>query len=503
MPKERVSDAQVSFIGGLNTAADIPQLKANEIRAAQNARLTDFGGVLKRGGLQRTHSAALNAATIVRNGYGWVRGTNVQQLAMCNGQLFTGTYGIPMTWTGQAGAFDAAVYPSFVGFTDGTNDVAYIADGGLLNKWDGTNVTINIAGTPAVSQIAVYNLRLFGISGSNSTLYWSPLGLGDDLGDVAAGGGLAIIKTYAQQDLIGLLPLGGSLMLIHRNGISRFTGWSQDDIDIDAGTQGVSADTGTVAPRSLVAVENVGYMVSDRGVYEITEFGVRNISKKIEDLFRSLDHSSFSRIIGAHHKTRMEVHFYFPDVGVYVYNYDIQQWSGPFTGAYIDPVTHAMWPTVDGNSVPIVLTGGADGFVRRVDSPSVYKDDVLSDGTAGTTYPMVVQCHRMFFGDAEMEKSLRFFYIMANAVAGQTASASWQMEGVTASHDIPQGIATVVWGVGVWGVGVWPQTVNTQPRRLQAHGHGTFLDLTLTDDSEAAVVYSRVRAEGFLTGMRY
>lgn len=502
MPKKPVVDAQTSFAGGLNLSADITQLRPNEVRRATNARLTEYGGILKRGGTQRIHASALSASNPVRGGYGWVHGSTVQQLAICNGQLFTATYGIPTTFTGRSGTFSSTEYPSFAGFRDGSADVCYIADGGLLNSWDGATVLTNIAGTPSVSRIVVYNLRLFGISGTDSTVYWSALGDGDTLGNVGSGGGSAIVRTYAQQDLIGLLPLGASLMMIHKNGISRFTGWSQDDIDIDSGASGVSADTGTIAPNSLVAVENVGFMVSDRGVYQITELGVSPIGQKIESMIRDLDQSTFTRIQAAHHKARNEVHFYFPDVGVYSYNYRLQEWTGPFDGTYISPVTHSMWQTVDSSARPIVLFGGADGFVRQIDAPSVYKDDVLSDGTGGSSFALSFQCHRMFFGEEEMEKALRFLYITANSVAGQSASVRWTMESGTAQDDLPVG-TSVAWGTGTWNPSLtWPN-FHTQPRRIQAWGSGTFLDVSVTDNSNAAVVYSRVRADGFAHARRF
>lgn len=498
MPGQRVLDAQTGFGGGLNLSADVSELAPDELRNARNARLTEFGGASRRGGTQRTHAAALAAAP-VRGGYGWVHGDVVEQLAVCNGKLFTGTYTAGINFAERTGALDSTTQPSFEGFRDNSADVCYIADGGALNKWNGSALTVNIASTPNVAQLAMYNLRLFGINGTDERLYWSAIGNGDTLGVVASGGGSAIVRTFAQQALIGLMPLGASLCLFHRAGVSRFTGWSLDDINIEAGTTGVSADTGTIAPRSLVRVENVGYFVAERGVYMATEGGVFPIGQKIDALVRTLPHTEFHRIQSGHNKLRREVWFYFPDVGVYCYNYAIKAWSGPWDGAYLG--TRAMWQTVDSNNIPVILFGSDDGFVLRADQASLYRDDVDSSGGGGAAYPMELQLHRMYFDEPEGEKSLRYVYVTANAVSGAAANLLWESEHMSGQQTIPGGLLTT-WDVGTWDVGAWP-VPRTLPRRVHGWGRGTFFDVTIQDLSEAETSYSRVSLEGFYTARRY
>jgi len=499
----RTFDAQASFEGGINLTADISQVRPNELRKARNARLSEFGGATKRGGTQNVTVDAL-AASPVLGGYGWSSDAGDLQLAMCDGQIFTGTYGIPMTFTPRTGTFSTTEYPSFVGFRDASADACYIADGGLLNKIVGTTITTNIASTPSVGQLALYNLRLFGISGLNSTLYYSALGNGDTLGIVASGGGSAIIRTFGEQRLIGLLPLGGSLMLVHRAGISRFTGWSLDDIDIDSGSSGVSTDTGTIAPRSLVAVENVGFLVSDNGVYQLTEEGVTPIGQKLEAMIKSLGQANFERIQAAHHRAFKEVHFFFPGVGTYLYNYRLGKWSGPWNDGYLANDIHSMWQTYDSDGSPIVLVGNENGQVLRVDAPSIWKDNVFSDGSGGTTFSLELQLHRIYFRDPELYKSIRFFYITRNSFAGAAAYLRWATEEMVGQIDLPaSGGTALVWGVGTWDPTlVWP-SASTRPQRVQGWGSGTYIDLTIVDDSPAPVSYTRILVEGFTTARRF
>ena len=61
-------DRQEGFRGGLNLVADESQLGREDLRRADNARLTETGGVTKRGGTRRIHSAAV-AAAVLRGGY--------------------------------------------------------------------------------------------------------------------------------------------------------------------------------------------------------------------------------------------------------------------------------------------------------------------------------------------------------------------------------------------------------------------------------------------------
>ena len=496
--RQRLTDSQRSFGGGLNTVADESQLAGNELRRAANCRLTEFGGVTKRLGSQRTHSSSIGTGQPVRGGFAWIKPTSVQELAVSNGTLYTGTYSIGMSWTAQAGALTSTVYPSFAPFRENSGaDVVYIADGGLLNKWDGTTFTVNIASTPSVKRVCVYNRRLFGIgdTAQPTRLYYSALDNGDSLGITGSAGGAADIRTFGFMDLVGLMVIGGSLLIFHRQGISRFTGWSQDDIAIQSGTVGISSDVGTIAPDSLVSVENVGFFLSDRGIYSVTEEGVEPISTKIEADIEAALQTNFLRVKTAHNKSAREVLFYIPDLGVYVYNYRLRAWSGPWTGVFTDVTTYSLWPTLDTDSNPIVLMGGGDGFVRHVDKSGVYKDDVISAGTGGATFTMIAQCRRMFFGDSAADKSLRWGYLVGNLRGSITTGIEWNTRTGQESYTVPA-TAGGIWGAGTWGSGFWGGS-GSDTFRIPMSGRGTFVDVTMTDAAEAAPLFSSFEVEGF------
>lgn len=500
MPRPVVQDVQGDFSAGLNVAADESQLKPNELRRTDNCVLTEFGGVTKRLGTQRLHVSRLASASVL-GGFGWTQPSGTTQLAVCNTDLFHGTYAIPMVWTTVAGTLSPAAHPSFASFRDGSGLCVYIADGGLLNKWDGTTLTENIASTPAVAQLAVQNQRLFGITGDSETLYWSALNNGDSLGIAGSSGGSAVVRTFGLSTLTGLLALGQSLLLFHRRGISRFTGWTQDDIDISTGTRGLSADVGTTAPRSIVAVENVGFFLSDRGFYAVTESEVRPISPQIEPVIQSLDQSAFARVVGAHHAATREVRWYLPDVGIYSYNYRLNAWTGPLTDIYVDQTTPSMWSTVNATSQPIVLFGGQDGWVRKADVTAVFKDDVLSDSTGGTAFTMSARCRRMFCRTPEAEKAFRWAFFTGNLRGSSGATMRLATSTGTTVQALADANPTVWLKTLTWNSADTWSSLGSRSQKVQGAGRGHFVDITLEDTSSTSQpVFSRVAVEGRLYG---
>lgn len=498
-----VRDGQASFVGGLNLTADASQLGSNQVRRADNARLTEFGGIVKRLGSQRTHAAAVGGGNPVRGGYAWNQPGFVRELIVANGGLLTGSYSVGMSWTAVAGTLAASAYPSFAAFRDGSVECVYIADGGLLNKYVAAGtLTTDLAGTPSVAQLAVYNQRLFGVSGQDQTLHFSGLNDGDSLGVAASGGGTAVIRTFSNQRIVALRPLGAMLVIFHVSGLSRFTGYTQDDIDIDAGASGISGDVGTIAPRSIVEVDGALTFLSDRGFYRLTEQSLEPISVPVESAFQDIDQTDFSRVAAVHNKSDREVWYYIPDVGVYVWNYRLNAWTGPWDGGFISPATHSLWESRDASSRPIVLMGGADGFVRRPDMPTTYVDDLLSDGTGGTPFTMTVQLHRLYFADEGVAKTLRRAIVGCDLRGSSGAALQWTCGTTTATKALSVGASGAVWGTGSWGTGTWSGSSASRTIDVPMHGTGTFAELYFIDDGEAEVLLSRVRVDGFALDRR-
>lgn len=508
-----VTDAQEAFNGGLNTTADESQLGPNEIREADNVRLTEYGGATKRLGTQRTHDDQLNASgviTPIMGGFTWRKTSPATHLVVSDGHLWTAPQGAyPWGFTDRGLGFDVTALVSFASFRDLANDVVYIADGGQPSKWASIGaLTLNVPGTPNVKRLAVHNLRLMGIGDSTSpeTLYFSGLSNGDTLGDEANGGGFAIVRTFGHEPLTGLLSVGQSLLLFHERGISRFTGWGQDDFNIDDGTRGVTQDVGTIAPNSIVGIENLGFFLSDRGAYAVTESGVQQISAKVESVLTRIPALDLARVSAGHNRAFREVWFAIPNIGVMVYNYRLTAWSGPFDGVYRDLSPAVLWES-GADVTSHILVGGSDAIVRQADVEGSARDDLTANGIPAAdlvpaAYVMNLRCHRMFFGDPTTEKSLRFLYSVANLRGSEGTALGWEMGESTGSAVLPLESTTATWGQDSWQSFKWGRS-GSSTARVHAHGRGRYVDIRIADDGISNPVFSRVEALGFNMGRRY
>lgn len=506
-------DAQADFRGGLNLAADPLQLNSNEVRRADEAVLTEYGGITKRYGSQRLSNTPLHANGIL-NGFGWEKNDGTQQLlAVANGTLYTAPYAIGTTWTARTGALSTTVAPSMVSFRDASREVVYIADGGLLNKWTdfgATPLEVDLTNTASTRVLAVYNQRLFGISGTNQTLYWSAINNGDSLGYAPSGGGEAIIRTFSDQILTGLAAFRSSLLVFHTSGISRFTGLTQDDIVISAGTQGVTSDVGTIAARSVVQTEQGVFFLSDRGFYVATESDVQPLSFRLDPLVRDLLLTQASGVIGVHARATKEVLWFLPAVGILRYSYALNAWTGPCAGGYLAPATRALFEAQDTDKQPIVLAGDASGYVKQVDAPRTYTDNAAVDGTGGSSYTFAVTCRRFYAGDPSNVKSFKWAYLMTDLRGSAAASVLWESTSGGGSFTLPADTtartwdATLTWPNPPAGSDVWPAASSgTQPERVPLGAQGQYLDITIIDNSPAASLWSRVELECFDYGRRY
>jgi hypothetical protein len=522
-----LTDAQPNFLGGLNVSSDISALAENELWRADNARYIEQGAVTKRLGTQRVSTNPIAAGHPVSAGFEWRRPAGNLQLAICNGNLYKGVYGLPVAWTlvaGAAFALDAQV--SFAEFVDATfTDVVYMADGGKLIVYDGTTLS-RMATGPDVAELLVYNRRLLGAlnAASRYTTYWSALDNGSTLGDPANGGGSAVVLSSAAGQITALGLVGDGVALLQRNGTARFSGLTVDDIGIDSGTRGFSPDTGTLSARTLINYGNESepalVFLSDNGVYEISSSGnIRTLSRNIDPVISGLDQTTVARAVAVNNRSARELWFYLPDIGIYVYNYrllgqggfgtmgstfggvaGVGGWSGPFNGIYTQQRVWSMWEATDTLGKRMVLGGFGDGHVRRLDAPGIYKDDVAADGSGGFKFSLVAQLHRMFFGSPTNEKSLWRIWASANLRGSLTATMSWTTSTGGGQGTFPA-TAGGIWGVGKWGTGKWGAS-GALARRVDAKGRGPFVDITISDDGLSASAYSRVECQAFDMGQR-
>ena len=506
--REKVVDQQPKFDGGLNSVSDDASVLPNQMRRADNARLTDYGAVTKRGGTKRTTASPIAAASVL-NGYTWRKDGGTQELMIvCNGLLHTSTYlsTYPWTWTARAGALSTTVTPSFVQFRDASADVVYIADGGLLNVWNGTTLTTNIVGTLDVTSLAVHNQRLWGCGNAAfpDSIFYSALNNGDTFANGAAGGGQIVVRTFSDETVVGVASVNTSLLIFHRRGISRLTGYGQDDITV--APQGLTADVGTIAPRSIVSIGNLGFFVSERGLYscnesEVSAVGTVETPDPLLPVIRNLTSAQVANISATFNRATRELWINVPAYGVYVYHTVLRAWSGPWESGFLTPATTTLFDSIDSDGLPALLRGDADGYVTTCDETGVVVDNQLSDGTGGTPYTMTVQMHRMYCGDDALAKSLRFGYITASLDSSSSTIIKWVTDTVTDTFTLPTTFVSSRWGNGVWGYGLWG-SANSSNYRVQLSGTGYYIDVSIIDAGQTIPVFGRFQIETFALGRR-
>jgi hypothetical protein len=508
MAREKVVDGQPTMEGGLNAISDDIALAPNQLRQTANARLTDYGAITKRGGTQRISSAVLSAHPVL-NGYNWSKDSGTEQiLAVANGTLYTTTYGaFPVTWTGQTGALSTTVAPTFAQFRNTAgNDVVFIADGGLLNEWTGSALNTNITGTVAVDTIQVHNERLWGTGNSSfpDSIFYSDINKGDTLGNGALGGGQIIVRTFGDEAIVGLASINTSLLIFHRRGISRLTGFGQDDITVQPAA--LTADVGTIANKSIVASNNVAYFISERGLYRCNEMEVAPVGTPQQPdpllpLIRSLSSAEFDNIRCIVNRATKELWISIPGIGCYQYHLVLNAWSGPWDNAYISPDTTAFFEVIDDDGLPVVMRGDNDGWVSLCDAPLIYTDNASAAGTGGTPYTMVAQMHRFYCGDDALSKALRWGYVTAQLKGSKNSSVTWSTDESAGSYQLPPSSAGIWSILENWDTGIWGGS-GSRNYRIPMGGTGYYVDMTITDSGAALPVFSRVQVETFALGRR-
>lgn len=387
------------FRGGVNTAFSVDTLTPREVRSAINYRLTKFGSLLKRSGTQRVHSSAIGTGADVLGTFQWDAPAAAGQIVGIAGGNFYHKTLAASNFTEVASTLSTSNLPWFAAHNLSGTATLYIADG-ALRKWNGTALTTSISGAPSARTVAVYKRRLFATD-NTKTLYWSSVD-NPDAWATADGGGSAPVETFDLEPVVGLAVVGSSLLLFKENSIARYTGVRASEINIDLDTEGVSADVGCFAPKSICRFDQHVFFLSDRGPYAATEAGVIAIGAKIENKF---DRRAWSDAVAVHHKGAREVWLWSPGLGEgWCYNYRLEAWTGPHSLASAYGIYSAC-TFEDSTGFESILYGGGDGFVRDGDkSGSTSKDDILSDGTGGTNITATVTMPTIFFGDPTAHK---------------------------------------------------------------------------------------------------
>ncbi len=514
MSRPKATDSQESFAGGLNTVSDPLALSKNQYRLGRNARHTEYGAITKRFGSISLASGALPALPL--NGYSWVRiGGTVEALAVTTaGTLYLmnplATIG-STAWVAQSGTLSTSVVPIFAEFVDngGNNEVVFIADGGKISKWNGTTLARSSATIPNFKFIKVHNQRLWGCGDGTApaSIFYSSLNDGDTIGDVANGGGEIVVRTFGDERVVALASLGSSLLIFHERGVSRLTGFGQDDINVDP--EGISTKTGTIAPLSVVETDNMVFFLSDRGVFAANEGGVTALGTPdrpdpLLPIVVRLTPAQLAAVRATLSRKTQEIWFNIPGTGTYVYHLILGVWSGPWTEEHLNVA--CMWETPAGSAAEVyVALGLTTNTVRLGDVRDVGTDGgTLSSPSSGAAIPWRVQCRRLEFGDESETKKFRFAYATASLEGGAIVGLAWTSNFESYAPQNIVGALVGTWDVAVaWDSGaVWSAGLDSQNYEVGLAGIGNYVDFTLSHDGTDTPVISRLKIEAFALGRR-
>lgn len=413
-----VYDGVSSFLGGVNTSVPPHRIGAEEVVSSRNLRSTEqYGSLVTRAGSKRLHSDVLPAAPTAIGQWDAPGGT--QEFAFSGGDLYYKDSAATV-WTRVALALDETLPPGYAVHRSGSDNRLFFGDGTSLYTFDGATASV-VAGAPSVRKLEVYKARGFGIHTGN-LLHASAV---DDLTDwsISSGGLTTPIQTYDADDLNGILVIGGSLILTKENNVSRYSGVGVYDTRVETNTDGISAEVGLIAPQTLIRVgEDVGFMLTDRGPYLVTESGVREAGMKVEPSFDWENRGLWSNSVAVHNRRRREV-WLFTNLGWWVFNYRTQSWSGPWDYQAFSVSSASRYERSSGQES--VMAAGTDGFVRDGDFGAPV-DDVLFDGTGGAAVPVEVRLRDMTFGHPTRRKNLSLTQtVTADLGATGELQASW------------------------------------------------------------------------------
>lgn len=403
MPKPPIRDDRYDFRQGLNTAVSPDLLNPSELVNLLNTRITStYGGVAKRTGTLRLHATAIGSGNPITGLAQWDNNGTRQIVAFSNTDLFHKTSALG-DFTTVAASFSTTVGQTLVPFrslSSGASLFLYIGDASLgLNRWSGSALVDVGGSSPANADIiAAHATRMFARDANfKKTLYWSKVGDAETYtaSGLPTDGGTAPVQVLSGEEINSLEIIGSSLLIGTQDSISRFTGSSSSNIQLSTDTQGISTEVGPVGLRALKRFETAAALLSERGPHVVTESGIVPIGLKVEPSFLEITPVDLPNAVVGYHRGRKELWFALPGTNdshlnktVYVYSTRLQSWMGPWIYPFGITV-FARYEDSDGNEN--LMAGCSDGFVRLMDYPTTYKDDVLADGTGGSAIDMTVE----------------------------------------------------------------------------------------------------------------
>ncbi len=478
-----MQERRFDFRGGLNTRDNEDILQPNELVQVTNGRLAAKRGAIQvRLGTKRIHTTTLGGSVLgVRQ---WNNAGTLQLVAWANGDLHHKT-----TDLGEFALVSPtpAIGTAPIDFTTMRQPAAgaplrlYFVDGTNYWRWSGsalTRLSLGGANDPPENptHLRTYHIRGFVVDSDRPVhLSWSVLqDIEDFTGATGNGSGEAMMSVLNGEDIKGIEVIGSSLLVATENAVSRFTGYSARDIQIEQDSDGVSDAQGCVGKLAFRKMEKFAAMLDTRGPYACNEAEVLFLGDKVFDDFVNLDRSVIAASVIGFHPGRREIWWAVPAIGdgglnktVYIYSLEGGIWYGPFTYPF---GISCLAEYEDSSGIQGIIAGCTDGFVRHMDIGTL--DDVLSVGTGGSAFTMTAELAPIFFQNGPSQISTLY---RAHVQAEITLGVELDFKFAFDDDDLE---TEVVKGVG---------GTKAHDYRLDVGGQGDRLRVQFTVDEAAAL----------------
>lgn len=369
------TEARHNFLGGVYSGFSEDVLGPTQVVKAKNCRITPYGAIAKRFSTRKIATNPLNNGFQRAFGlYFWTTPGGTKEFLVLDAsldKLWTLEANFASDFVDQGSVGSVSSLNSFAEFpVSGTNNVFFVTDGNL-HRWDGTTLTTSISGTPSdMRQIAVYKNRLFATTADSEVLYWSAVGDATEWSS-SNGAGSSPVGGIGRAPLTGIAPVGSSLAIFKADSIARYTGVTEDEINIDAGTEGISPDVGTTEPKTIAPFRNSLFFWSRHGPYVATEAGVTYIGEPIEG---ELEAPSGDFVFAVHNQYRSEIIMH-KTTTWWVWNYLFNVWVGPWEL----PTSGSPNSAFASDATPFIWRTGGEEYV----SCAMLIDDGVGNGEGG------------------------------------------------------------------------------------------------------------------------
>lgn len=302
------------------------------------------------------------------------------------------------------------------------------------------------SGLPVTGDVlTVYRSRVW--VASNSTIYYSALGTYNDFTSENDAGYISDFHTDTSA-ITGLKSYKDYLAIYKKNKVYLLTGTNPDEFAIVP-----FADKGTLAPRSVVNVENKQYFLST-GIYALEQVGELNqiqlgseISRNIKPEFENFNKNSIAESICVHYENKNQIWCFFP------YNSD-----NYYHTVWINDYVNKAWYK---RIIPQNITTATlfnDYVVTADDKGNVYQEDY---GTTFSGEPIKFVWKSVFLsiGSPHRRKIIDEFYFILDDASDNNFNFTVYKDYDSQMPDDPEKIYSIHYEHLIWADDEMPDSM--------------------------------------------